>query len=60
MVNIETFGLRDKYDEKYFKRVYNIEEDQSDVLENNADVKEGDDEDYLEMIEYLETNSCSR
>ena len=62
-INGEYWGilsLRDKYDEKYFKRVYNIEEDQIDVLENNAVVEEGDNEDYLEMIEYLETHSLAQ
>ncbi|WP_290860090.1 CotH kinase family protein, partial [Flavobacterium sp.] len=61
-INGEYYGilsLREKYDDKYFKREYGIESDQLDVLENNAIEEEGDNEHYLEMIEYFESHSLA-
>ena len=61
-INGEYYGilsLREKYDDKYFKREYGIESDQLDVLENNAIEEEGDNEHYLEMIEYIEDHSLA-
>jgi hypothetical protein len=61
-INGEYWGilsLREKYDDKYFKRVYNIESDELDVLENNAQEEEGDNTHYLAMIDYVETHSLA-
>ncbi|MGV9004885.1 CotH kinase family protein, partial [Flavobacterium sp.] len=53
-------SLREKYDDKYFKRVYNIESNELDVLENNAQEEEGDNIHYLQMIDYVENNSLAQ
>ncbi|ESU30005.1 hypothetical protein FLJC2902T_04930 [Flavobacterium limnosediminis JC2902] len=59
-INGEYWGilaLRERYDNNYFKLVYNI--DAVDLLENEGDVKEGDDENYLSFINFVETNDLS-
>ncbi|MET0758943.1 MAG: CotH kinase family protein [Flavobacterium sp.] len=50
-------GLREKYDNNYFKQVYNIPSDEIDVLENQGSVEEGDNIDYNAMYNYFENNS---
>ncbi|MCB0443770.1 MAG: CotH kinase family protein, partial [Flavobacterium sp.] len=59
-INGEFYGIlsfREKYDDKFFKRVYDIDEDEIDVLENDAVEEEGDNLHYLQMIDYVENNS---
>ncbi|UPQ77900.1 putative Ig domain-containing protein [Flavobacterium azooxidireducens] len=61
-INGEFYGIlsfREKYDDKFFKRVYNIDEDEIDVLENNAIEEEGDNVHYLQMINYVQNNSLA-
>ncbi len=61
-INGEFYGIlsfREKYDDKFFKRVYNIDEDEIDVLENNAIEEEGDNLHYLQMINYVQNNSLA-
>jgi hypothetical protein len=61
-VNGEYWGvqsLREKYDDKYFERVFNIDGDELDVLENNAEIEEGDADHYLAMINYIQNNSLA-
>jgi hypothetical protein len=61
-VNGEYWGvqsLREKYDDKYFERVFGIDGDELDVLENNAEIEEGDAAHYLAMINYVENNSLA-
>ncbi len=61
-INGEYWGvqsLREKYDDKYFERVYNIDGDELDVLENNAEVEEGDAVHYQAMINYVQNNSLA-
>lgn len=54
-------NIREKYDNNYFKRVYNIPGDQLDFLENDADspeyIEEGDNVNYFNMITYVQNNS---
>ena len=60
-VNGEYFGIlniRERYDNNYFERVYNT--NSVDLLENSADVKEGDDDHYTAMTDYLESNSLAQ
>lgn len=59
-INGEYWGilaLRERYDNNYFKQVYNI--DAVDLLENEGEVKEGDDADYLNFISYFQNNDLS-
>lgn len=62
-INGEYWGLlnfRERYDKKYFKRVYNIEEDELDFLEYNGYlVQEGDYQHYDAMLNFLQNNSLS-
>lgn len=48
-------ALRERYDNNYFKLVYNI--DAVDLLENEGAVKEGDATDYNNLISYFQNNS---
>ncbi len=57
-MNGEYWGLlnmREKYDNNYFKQVYNIED--VDLLENQGAVQEGDAIDYNNMYNYISNNS---
>jgi hypothetical protein len=57
-MNGEYWGLlnmREKYDNNYFKQVYNI--DEVDLLENQGAVQEGDAVDYNNMYSYISNNS---
>jgi hypothetical protein len=59
-VNGEYFGIlniRERYDNNYFQRVYNT--NSVDLLENSADIKEGDDVHYNAMTTYLETHTMA-
>ena len=59
-VNGEYFGIlniRERYDNNYFQRVYNT--NSVDLLENSADIKEGDDTHYNAMTNYLESHSMA-
>lgn len=50
-------NLRDKIDDNYFKRVFNIPTTEIDLLENEGAVEEGDDVHYWAMIDYMTTHS---
>ncbi|HQX04823.1 MAG TPA: CotH kinase family protein, partial [Flavobacterium sp.] len=57
-MNGEYWGLlnmREKYDNNYFKQVYNI--DDVDLLENQGAIQEGDAVDYTNMFNYIQNNS---
>lgn len=59
-INGEYWGilaLRERYDNNYFKLVYDI--DAVDLLENDGDVKEGDAVDYTTFFSYFENNDLS-
>ena len=47
------FNLRERYDEKYFERVFGLEEDDLDYLENDGVVDLGDDVFYNETMAYF-------
>lgn len=47
------FNLRERYDEKYFERVFNLKEDNIDYLENDGVVDLGDDIFYNQTIAYF-------
>ena len=61
-INGEYRGLLDlrekKYDNNYFERVYGI--DEVDVLEDDGtSVEEGDNDDYMTLVDYMENNSLA-
>jgi hypothetical protein len=62
-INGEYWGLltiREKYDDKFFDRVYGIPDGQLDLVENDGSaqfVEEGDNVDYLNMYSYIQNNS---
>ncbi|WP_413512476.1 CotH kinase family protein [Myroides odoratus] len=61
-VNGEYYGLmnlRERYDEKYFERVYNIKENQLDFLENAGLADVGDNVKYLEVVDFFTTQNLS-
>ncbi|MDR2223273.1 MAG: CotH kinase family protein [Flavobacteriaceae bacterium] len=61
-VNGEYYGLmnlRERYDEKYFERVYNIKEKDLDFLENQGLADIGDNVEYLKVVDYFKNNSLA-
>lgn len=61
-VNGEYYGiynLRERFDEKYFERVFGIEEEEVDFLENEGIVDLGDDTFYNEMINFFKNNDLA-
>lgn len=55
------YNLRERFDEHYFNRVFGVDEDEVDYLENtgiaSGVVDLGDDVHYFSMINFLENNS---
>ncbi|TVR68441.1 MAG: hypothetical protein EA408_13565, partial [Marinilabiliales bacterium] len=49
-------NIRERYDKHYIKRVYDIDEEDLDLLTGNAWRKEGDNQHYVQTIEYIEAN----
>ena len=61
-VNGEYWGIlnvREKYDDKYFSRVFNLEATEVDFLENEAVPLVGDNLDYLDLTSYLQANNLA-
>ncbi len=61
-VNGEYWGilnLRERYDKFYFENVYNIDEDELDLLEDALMVAEGDNDHWQEMAEFMENNTLA-
>ena len=60
-INGEYWGMltiREKYDDKFFKRKFGIPENEIELLENDGyQVEEGDNPHYLAMAEYIADNS---
>ena len=53
------YNIRERYDDHYFDRVFEIDEDDLDFMENDGIVDVGDDVHYNTMMNYLENNSLS-
>lgn len=53
------YNIRERYDDHYFGRVFGIDEDDLDFMENDGIVDVGDDVHYNTMMSYLENNSLS-
>ena len=61
-INGEYYGIyniRERYDEKYFDRVFGLEEEEIDFLENEGIVDLGDNLFYLETKNYFKNNDLS-
>lgn len=61
-INGEYWGilaLRERYDNNYFSLVYNFPSDGVDLLENEGEVKEGDNIDYTSYFNYVQNNDLS-
>ncbi|MCH2230019.1 MAG: CotH kinase family protein [Crocinitomicaceae bacterium] len=51
--------LRDKIDEHHLENVYGIDKDSIDLLQSNADIIEGDNAEYLDLVNYISNNDLS-
>ena len=51
------FNLRERFDEKYFEEVYDVNEDDLDFYENNGLVSNGDEIFYNNLIHFLQNNT---
>lgn len=61
-VNGEYWGilnLRERYDDDYFKRVFNINKNELDLLEDLMEITEGDEVHYQAFLTFLENNSLA-
>lgn len=52
-------GIRQKYDEDYFRYNFDIDEDSIHILDWMGDAEEGNNTEYLELLDYLENNDLS-
>lgn len=62
-VNGEYWGIhnvRERYDKYFFDRVFDVSEDQLDLLENRHFVKEGSNEHYIQMISFIEKHGLEK
>lgn len=62
-INGEYWGIqniRERYDRHYLERVYRVDPDDIDLLSDDAEVKEGDDEHYRKMLNYMKNNDLSK
>lgn len=53
------YNIRERFDTKYFERVYGIDEDDLDYLEAYGLADEGNADHYYTMLNYIENNSLS-
>ncbi len=52
-------NIREKYDKYYFKYHYGIDEDNINILGICGGVKEGENTDYLELVDFIQVNDMS-
>lgn len=53
-------NIREKTNEDFLEANHGVPADQIDLLERNAEIVEGSNEDYLDMINFLETTDISQ
>lgn len=54
------FNIRERFDDKYFNRVFGIETEDLDFLEAGGDVvSEGDNNHYMNMLGFIEENTLA-
>lgn len=51
--------LRDKIDEHHLENLYGIDKDSVDILQSNADIIEGDNAEYLDLLNYVSNNNLT-
>ncbi len=62
-VNAEYWGIhnvRERYDKHYLARAYGVDPENLDILEGNASVKEGNNQHYNAMRNYMNNNNMSQ
>ena len=62
-INGEYWGIhnfRERYDKHYLARVYGVDGENIDLLDGNANIKEGNSEHYIAMRSYLADNDMSQ
>lgn len=52
-------GIREKYDKHYFKNRFDIEEDNINILGVCGSLEEGSNEDYYDLIDFIEDNDIT-
>ncbi|TVQ71940.1 MAG: T9SS C-terminal target domain-containing protein [Balneolaceae bacterium] len=52
-------NIRERYDKHYFERRYEVREEHLDLLELQAQIKEGDNAHYLDMLAYIEEHGVA-
>ena len=52
-------NIREKYDKYYFKYHFGIDEDNINILGICGGIKEGENSDYLELVNFVEVNDMS-
>lgn len=52
-------NIRERYDRHYLQRVYGVDPDRVDILEKNAEVKEGTNQHYTEMLDFARFEDIS-
>lgn len=52
-------NMRERYDKHYLERVHDADPDNIDLLTENATAKEGDNEHYLAMMEFVKNQDLS-
>jgi len=61
-LNGEYWGIhnfRERYDKHYLERMYGAEEENIDLLTSRYTIKEGDNEHYIEFINFMESSDLS-
>lgn len=49
-------NIRERFDKHYLARKFGVNEDQLDILESNSNPSEGDNEHYVETLNYINEN----
>jgi uncharacterized repeat protein (TIGR02543 family) len=52
-------NIRERFDKYYLERVYGVDPENIDLLENNANADEGDANHYNSMLNFIQSNSLS-
>ena len=61
-INGEYWGIlniREKINEHFLEQHHNVNPDSLDILESNADVIQGDNQDYIDLSSFIENNNLS-
>ena len=61
-INGEYWGIhniRERFDDNYIERVYGVDGDQIDYLGNRGDIEYGDNSNYANMVDFIDTRDLS-